>query len=117
MPDTHIRELILGFWELINRLWPYLITYELADRGRHAPAISAVLMDLGAVRLTAEAWLIASDWNAGAILEQLRPIIGEEDRLLVLELGEDLAGLNIAQPLGIADDFPWYPNRPEPKIN
>jgi hypothetical protein len=98
-------------------LWPYLVTYELADRDRHAPAISAVLIDLGAVRLTAEAWVITSDWNAGAILEQLRPIIGDEDRLLVLELGEDLAGLNIARFPSIADDFSWCPDTPESKVN
>jgi hypothetical protein len=74
-------------------------------------------MDLGAVRLTAEAWVITSDWNAGAILEQLRPIMGAEDRLLVLELGEDLAGLNIAQFPGMADELQWHPGAPEPKVN
>jgi hypothetical protein len=74
-------------------------------------------MDLGAVRLTAEAWVITSDWNAGAILEQLRPIIGAEDRLLVLELGEDLAGLNIAYFPSITDEFHWDPGTPAPKVN
>jgi len=98
-------------------LWPYLITYELTDRDRHAAAISAVLMDLGAVRLTAEAWVITSDWNAGAILEQLRPIIGEDDRLLVLELGEDLAGLNIPQYPSIQENFPWCPGTSDLKVN
>jgi hypothetical protein len=98
-------------------LWPYLVTYELADRDRHAAALSAVLMDLGAVRLTAEAWVITSDWNAGAILEQLRPIIGAQDRLLVLELGEDLAGLNVAQFPCVADEFHWDPADREPKVN
>ena len=98
-------------------MWPYLITYELADRDRHAAAISAVLIDLGAVRLTSEAWVITSDWNAGAILEQLRPIIGEDDRLLVLELGEDLAGLNVAQYPSIEEHFPWHPPAPDVKVN
>jgi hypothetical protein len=98
-------------------LWPYLITYELADRDRHAAAISAVLIDLGAVRLTSEAWVITSDWNAGALLEQLRPIIGEADRLLVLELGEDLAGLNVAQYPSIQENFPCYPRNPDVKVN
>lgn len=74
-------------------------------------------MDLGAVRLTAEAWVITSDWNAGAILEQLRPIIGAEDRLLVLELGEDLAGLNIAHFPSITDEFLWDPGTSEPKVH
>jgi hypothetical protein len=73
--------------------------YELADPARHAPALSAVLRDLGAVPLTTDAWLITSDWNARAILEQLRPIAGEDDRLLVLELGEDVAMLNLDHPL------------------
>jgi hypothetical protein len=76
-------------------LWPYLVTFELADPARHAAALCAVLRDLGAVALTSGAWLITSDWNACAILEQLRPIIGEDDRLLVLELGEDIAALNL----------------------
>jgi hypothetical protein len=98
-------------------LWPYLITYELADRDRYAPAISAILMDLGAVRLTAETWLITCDWNAAAILEQLRPIIGEQDRLLVLEIGEDLAGVNIAQPESIGEGFPLYPHSPGQKVH
>jgi hypothetical protein len=75
-------------------LWPYLVTFELAEPTRHAPALFAVLRDLGAVALTNGAWLITSDWNACAILEQLRPIIGENDCLLVLELGEDIAALN-----------------------
>jgi len=98
-------------------LWPYLVTYELSDRDRHAAAISAVLIDLGAVRLTREAWVITSDWNASAILEQLRPIVGEGDRLLVLELGEDLAGLNIAQSASIQEDFPALPRATELKVN
>jgi hypothetical protein len=66
---------------------------------RHAPALSAVLRDLGAVPLTTGAWLITSDWNARAILEQLRPIVGQDDSLLVLELGEDIASLNLDHPL------------------
>jgi len=76
-------------------LWPYLVTFELAEPARHAAALFAVLQDLGAVALTNGAWLITSDWNACAILEQLRPIIGEKDCLLVLELGEDIAALNL----------------------
>jgi hypothetical protein len=97
-------------------LWPYLITFELADVDRHAPAIAAVLSDLGAVRLTSHAWLLASDWNASAILEQLRPIAGEGDRILVLELGEDLAGSNVCQP-DITDEIaPWYTSAPV-KVN
>ena len=76
-------------------MWPYLVPFELAAPTRHAPALCAVLRDLGAVALTKGAWLITSDWNACAILEQLRPIIGEKDCLLVLELGEDMAALNL----------------------
>lgn len=98
-------------------MWPYLVTYELLERDRHEAALSAVLLDLGAVRLTAEAWLITSDWNAGAILEQLRPIIGKGDRLLVVELGEDVAGLNIAQALADQEDFTLSPPPPEPSVH
>lgn len=98
-------------------LWPYLITFELTDLDRHAPALSAILDDLGAVRLTNQAWLIASDWNASAILEQLRPIVGEEDRLLVVELGEDLAGWNVAQTVIADEAAPRYTSTPVLKVN
>jgi hypothetical protein len=98
-------------------LWPYLVTYELADSHRHAAAIAAVLLDLGAVRLTSQSWVITSDWNAGAILEQLRPIVGEGDRLLVLELGEDLAGLNIVQSPATQESTSSYPRTPDLKVN
>jgi hypothetical protein len=79
-------------------LWPYLIAYELADPDLFAPVLASVLLDLGAMQLTADAWLITSDWNASAILEQLRPVIGNNDRLMVLELGEDLAAFNVDDP-------------------
>jgi hypothetical protein len=52
---------------------------------------------MGAVPLTGCAWLFASDWNASAIIEQLRPIIGSDDKLLVLELGDDIAALNLEE--------------------
>ncbi|MFZ0595097.1 MAG: hypothetical protein WAM39_31840 [Bryobacteraceae bacterium] len=80
-------------------MWPYLITFELTDRARREPALSAVLRDMGAVALTASAWLMTSDWNACAILEQLRPIVGKDDRLLVLEISEDIAALNLKHPM------------------
>lgn len=80
-------------------MWPYLITFELTDRARREPALSAVLRDMGAVALTPSAWLMASDWNACAIVEQLRPIVGVDDRLLVLEIGDDIAALNLEHPL------------------
>lgn len=80
-------------------MWPYLITFELTDRKRREPALAAVLRDMGAVALTASAWLMTSDWNACAILEQLRPIVGEDDRLLVVEISEDVAALNLEHPL------------------
>jgi hypothetical protein len=78
-------------------LWPYIVAYELENPECYSEALSTILRDIGAMRLTATAWLIASDWNANAILEQVRPVIGRNDRLLVLELGEDLAALNIAE--------------------
>jgi hypothetical protein len=79
-------------------LWPYLITFELTDCVSREKALSAVLRDMGAVALTANAWLMTSDWNACAILEQLRPIIGKEDRLVVLEISEDVAAMNVEHP-------------------
>jgi hypothetical protein len=78
-------------------LWPYIIAYELEDPDYCSEAISAILRDMGAIQLTGTSWLITCDWNANAILEQLRPILGREDRLVVLEVGEDLATLNIAE--------------------
>jgi hypothetical protein len=98
-------------------LWPYLITFELSDKERFGPALRSVLSDLGAVRLTNEAWLLTSDWNACAILEQLRPIVGEGDRLLVLELGEDLAALNIAQPPALWEKSVSFQRTPAQKVN
>jgi hypothetical protein len=98
-------------------LWPYLVTFELTDRDRYAPALSAVLTDLGAVRLTSQAWLITSDWNARAILEQLRPVVGEDDRLLVLELGEDLAALNVGQSVPLCENPRDFRSRRNQKIN
>ena len=86
-------------------MWPYLVAFELNDPARYAPALSAVLRDMGAIALTNGAWLMTSDWNACAILEQLRPIVGENDRLLVLELGEDLAALNLEQAAADAHHF------------
>jgi hypothetical protein len=78
-------------------LWPYIVACDLDDPEYYSEALSTILRDIGAMRLTATAWLIASDWNANAILEQLRPVIGRNDRLLVLELGEDFAALNIVE--------------------
>jgi hypothetical protein len=98
-------------------LWPYLITFELIDEERYGPALFSVLSDLGAIALTNEAWLITSDWNAAAILEQLRPIIGADDRLLVLELGEDLAALNIEQPPSLWEKSGSFQRTPAQKIN
>ncbi len=80
-------------------MWPYLITYELIYPERYSAVLADILADLGAVRLVKNAWLLTSDWNASAILEQLRPILSKDDRLLVVELGEDLAGLNLNQPV------------------
>jgi hypothetical protein len=98
-------------------LWPYLITFELIDDKRYRPALCSVLTDLGAIALTSDAWLITSDWNAAAILEQLRPIIGQKDRLLVLELGEDLAALNIEQPPPLWEELVSFQRTPPQKIN
>jgi hypothetical protein len=95
MSETHIREQIPPCREFINQLWPYLISFELTEAEVLRTALSAVLLDMGAVPLLNHAWLLTSDWNAGAILEQLRPIVGAGSRLLVVELGEDLAGLNL----------------------
>ena len=98
-------------------MWPYLITFELIDEDRYTPALSAVLTDLGAVRLTSEAWLMTSDWNASAILEQLRPIVGENDRLLVMELGEDFAALNLTQPPPLWEKSGAFHRTPSQKVN
>jgi hypothetical protein len=89
----------------------------LLDHGAYAIALSSLLSDLGAVRLTSGAWLLTSDWNACAILEQLRPVVGENDRVLVFELGDDLAGLNIldATPFTDADRTLQPPQ--SPKVN
>lgn len=98
-------------------MWPYLVTFELTDRDRYTPALSAILTDLGAVRLTNQAWLITSDWNARAILEQLRPVVGEDDRLLVLELGEDLAALNIGKSAYLYEKSDYPRSARDQKIN
>ena len=78
-------------------MWPYVVAYELEDSEHYSEAVSTILREFGAMQLTGTAWLITSDWNANAILEQLRPLIGRNDRLLVLELGDDLAALNVAE--------------------
>lgn len=80
-----------------NALWPYIIAYELENPEYYSEALSTILRDFGAMQLTETAWLITSDWNAHAILEQLRPAIGKSDHLLVLELGDDLAAINVAE--------------------
>jgi hypothetical protein len=98
-------------------LWPYLIAYELAEPDLFAPVLASVLLDLGATQLTADAWLITSDWNASAILEQLRPIIGDSDRLMVLELGEDLAAVNIDEPPPADQALPPFPRKKAQTIN
>lgn len=78
-------------------MWPYIIAYELETPDYYAEALSTILREFGAMQLTATAWLITSDWNAHAILEQLRPVIGRNDRLLVLEIADDLAAINVAE--------------------
>jgi hypothetical protein len=77
-------------------LWPYIIAYEVEDLDYCSEAICAILRDMGALQLTGTSWLITCDWNANAILEQLQPILGSNDRLIVVEVGEDLAALNIS---------------------
>jgi hypothetical protein len=71
-------------------LWPYLVMYRLA-KPQYARAMADLLVDMGASRLADGAWLIVSDWNARAILEQLRPFLTNNDSLHVLEIGEDCA--------------------------
>jgi hypothetical protein len=98
-------------------LWPYLIAYELTEPDLFAPVLASVLIDLGATQLTADIWLITSDWNASAILEQLRPMIGDDDRLMVLELGEDLAAVNIDEPQPAGQGLPPFSRKKNQTIN
>ena len=43
----------------------------------------------------ARSWLLTSDLNADAIIELLRPIVGADDRIIVLEIAEDMSALNL----------------------
>ena len=96
-------------------LWPYLVTVELNNPEHHAKAIAVVLKDLGAVQLTSFSWLLASEWNACAILEQLRPIIDERDRLMVFELGDDLAASNVRTSPAVK--WEWFFTVPDEPVN
>lgn len=75
-------------------MWPYLIVCDLQEPERRGPALNSILVDFGATPLMRHGWLLSSDLNAQAILEQFRPIVGESDRLLVFELAEDWAVMN-----------------------
>ncbi|HJY06300.1 MAG TPA: hypothetical protein VJ323_08270 [Bryobacteraceae bacterium] len=75
-------------------MWPYLVICDLQEPGRHGRALNRILVDFGATPILQQSWLITSDLNAQAILEQFRPIVGKLDRLLVFELAEDRAAFN-----------------------
>ena len=75
-------------------MWPYLVICDLQEPERRGQALNSILIDFGATPILRQSWLITSDLNAQAILEQFRPIVGESDRLLVFELAEDRAVMN-----------------------
>jgi hypothetical protein len=76
-------------------MWPYLVICQLNEPERYTPAVNQVLKDWGARQIMQQSWLIDSDLNARAIVELLRPIVREDDRLLVLELADDRASINL----------------------
>ena len=75
-------------------MWPYLVICDLQEPDRRGRALNSILLDFGATPILQQSWLITSDLNAQAILEQFRPIVGESDQLLVFELAEDRAVMN-----------------------
>jgi hypothetical protein len=76
-------------------MWPYLVVCQLNEPDRYVPALNRVLGDWGARQVLQQSWLIDSDLNANAIIELLRPIVREDDRLLVMELADDRAAINL----------------------
>lgn len=75
-------------------MWPYLVICDLKEPDRRGRALNSILLDFGATPILQQSWLITSDLNAQAILEQFRPIVGESDKLLVFELAEGRAVMN-----------------------
>jgi hypothetical protein len=75
-------------------MWPYLVICDLREPERYGQALNSILVDFGATPVMRQSWLIHSDLNARALLEQFRPVVGESDSLLVFELAEDRAFMN-----------------------
>ncbi len=59
------------------------------------PPSTRFLRDWGAKQVLRQSWLLNSDLNAQAIVEMLRPIVRRDDRLMVMELAEDSAAINV----------------------
>lgn len=76
-------------------MWPYLIICDFNEPERYTPAVNQILEDWGAKQVLRQSWLLNSDLNAQAIVEMLRPIVRRDDRLMVMELAEDSAAINV----------------------
>ena len=79
----------------LTAMWPYLIICDFNEPERYTPAVNQILEDWGAKQVLRQSWLLNSDLNAQAIVEMLRPIVRRDDRLMVMELAEDSAAINV----------------------
>lgn len=82
--------------DAVKLMWPYLVVCQLNEPERYTPVVNRVLKDWGGRQILEQSWFIDSDLNAHAIIELLRPIVREDDRLMVLELADDRAAINLS---------------------
>lgn len=79
-------------------LWPYLVIYDLQNAAVNVTSVEAILQDLGAKHVLAQTWLISSDTiSARTLRETIRLALRPFDRLLIVELGEDVATHNLEE--------------------
>ncbi len=83
-------------------MWPYLVAYQLGStlqddlRTRSLEALlKQRVMAMSGREVMERLWVVVADEGASDVLSQLSAGLGPDDQLVVLELAEDYASINV----------------------
>jgi hypothetical protein len=77
-------------------MWPYLVAYDFGSHKSVEPIVKQRLMEMNGRQIMDRLWMVVADEGASTVLSQLGSDLSATDQLLVLELAEDYASMNVA---------------------
>jgi hypothetical protein len=84
-----------GRREIETPMWPYLVAYDFERHQTVEPVVKQRLLKMNGRQIMDRLWVVVADEGASTVLSRLGSDLAATDQLLVLELAEDYASMNV----------------------